>query len=262
MRAWVRGISATLGAGALAAGGVAVYVTDNGTGSAALVAAGVALGALALFGDRIASVGVAGTQISLVQASTQLQAEADEADAAGNHVAADRLRAQAAQLLALARPAAERYELLRDQPSGRERTAGMTALVQEARSAARSDQWDSESVRQLFQTSRDGMRLYALGLMEGDPSLIDLLSVIDAIDASRSAFEQYHALLVARSATRSALDPQTAGMLRDALTRALEGRRTGEDRRQLAREALVELDLRRWCGSKRWASTQPALLLS
>jgi hypothetical protein len=99
-------------------------------------------------------------------------------------------------------------------------------------------------VRPLFQTGRDGMRLYALGLMEADPALSDLWSVIDAIDASRSAFEQYHALLVARSATRSALDPQTSGALRDAIVRALDSRQTGEDRRQLAREALRNLDSR------------------
>ena len=238
----MRSLAATVGAGALVAGGIAVFVTDNGTGSAALIAAGVVLGALALFGDRIASVDVAGAQITLAQASTQLQAAADEADAAGNSVAADRLRAQAARLLELAGPVAERYEQLREQPSGRERTTGMTALVQEARSAARSEQWDAESVRQLFQTGRDGMRLYALGLMEADPSLTDIFSVIDAIDASRSAFEQYHALLVARSAARSDLDPQTAHTLSDALTRALESRRTGEDRRGLARRALANLE--------------------
>jgi len=188
MRAWVRVVAATLGAAVLAAGGVAVFVTDNGTGSAALVAVGAALGALALFGDRIASMGVAGAQFSLVQASTQLQAAADEADAAGDPVAADRLREQAAQLLQLAQPAAERYEQLRQRPSGRERTRRMTALVQEARSAARSERWEPESVRQLFQTGGDGMRLYALGLMEADPALSDLWSVIDAIDSYRSAF--------------------------------------------------------------------------
>lgn len=78
---WVRGMAAALGAAAFVAGGVAVFVTDNGTGSGALVAAGVALGALALFGDRISSFGVAGAQVNLVQASQELQAAADRAAA-------------------------------------------------------------------------------------------------------------------------------------------------------------------------------------
>lgn len=239
---WVRGMAAALGAAAFVAGGVAVFVTDNGTGSGALVAAGVALGALALFGDRISSFGVAGAQVNLVQASQELQAAADRAAAGGDLDSADRLREQADELLRLARPAADRYEQLREQPPGRARTAGMTALVQEARGAARSERWDPERVRGLFQMSQDGLRLYALGLMEGDPGLVDVWSVIDAIDASRSAFEQYHALLIARSAAHSTLDPQTAGALRDAVQRALESARTGEDRRQLARQVIENLD--------------------
>ena len=235
VRPWVRGVAAVLGAAAFAAGSVAVFVTNNGTGSGALVAAGLAFGALALFGDRIASIRVAGAQVDLIQeASEELQAAADRADAAGDLDTADRLREQADELIRLARPVAERYEQLRRQPAGRERTAGMTALVHEARAAARSEKWVPDKVRELFQSGQAGLRLYALGLMEGNPELVDLWSVIDAIDSSRSAFEQYHALLIARNAVRSTLDPQSEGALRDAVERTLASDRTGADRRKLA----------------------------
>jgi hypothetical protein len=74
-RGWaVRVGAAVVGLAALAAGAVAVFATADGTGSAALVAAGVALLALAILGERIESLDTPGVKLKLYQASRRLSA--------------------------------------------------------------------------------------------------------------------------------------------------------------------------------------------
>jgi hypothetical protein len=157
-RGWaVRVGAAVVGLAALAAGAVAVFATADGTGSAALVAAGVALLALAILGERIESLDTPGVKLKLYQASRRLSAEADAAEAAGDTDAAARLRAQAEQLRSIADPIAIRYEALRrDQPSGLARTIQLEAQIAQARDVARQGRsWDRQAVRGLFDSGSE-----------------------------------------------------------------------------------------------------------
>ncbi|GAB3853662.1 hypothetical protein [Dactylosporangium cerinum] len=82
--------------------------------------------------------------------------------------------------------------------------------------------------------------------MEGEPALIDVACVLDAVGASRSAFEQYHALLV----TEIAVPAMTPGE-REATLRVIEAQtgprgriREGTGRRRVAeriRTAVTEV---------------------
>ena len=49
----------------------------------------------------------------------------------------------------------------------------------------------------MFERGTDGERMYALGLMQEDERLRDFAVSLEAIEHSRSAFEQYYALSLA-----------------------------------------------------------------
>ncbi|MEV4139396.1 hypothetical protein AB0J72_45450 [Dactylosporangium sp. NPDC049742] len=119
---------------------------------------------------------------------------AEVVEARGNPEEAGRLRRSAA---ALASHTARRYEELRSTtPSTPGRTAEMETLIATARSAATGGQWQPEQVTDMFWRATDGDRIFVLGLMQGDVRLVDFDCAIDAVEHSRSAFEQYHALVV------------------------------------------------------------------
>jgi hypothetical protein len=48
-----------------------------------------------------------------------------------------------------------------------------------------------------FEEGSAGARVTALALMEGNPGLRNFQAMLDAIEGPRSAFEQYHGLLLA-----------------------------------------------------------------
>lgn len=174
-----------------------MFVTDNGTGSAALVTLGGILLLVSGLWDRLDSVEFAGTKIQL-QLVERLSARAAVAEAEGNKAGAAALRAEALALLGEARPHAASYERLRKSLApGSERTGKLEDMVAEARAAARLTKHDPADVRQLFDSGTDGNRMFALGLMEEDEDLRDLDAALEAIEHSHSAFEQYHALYLA-----------------------------------------------------------------
>ena len=188
---------ALTGVGLLVAGATAVFVTDNGTGSAALVSIGAALLLAAGLWDRLESFEFAGAKMQM-RIVERLRDRAAEAEARGDAAVAAALREEARALLDEARPIAASYEQLRESlTSGPERTAKLEELVAKARAAARETARDPAEVRQLFERGDEGERIYALGLMEEDERLRDFAVSLEAIEHSRSAFEQYHALYLA-----------------------------------------------------------------
>ncbi|MEU9617417.1 hypothetical protein AB0D56_38840, partial [Streptomyces sp. NPDC048209] len=91
----------------------------------------------------------------------------------------------------------------------------------------------------------EGRRIQALALMQGDPALADLPSVLEAIEHPRSGFEQYHALLAARGLL-SRLPAAEAQRLRDAVATQLvdpRGIPYGSDRSWLAEKILSRLQV-------------------
>ncbi len=75
-------------------------------------------------------------------------------------------------------------------------------LVERAAAIARRQKLKASEVRVLFREGSPMMRVLALGLMEGDPSLADGATIASAIIDSRSGNEQYHGLKLARTCWR------------------------------------------------------------
>jgi hypothetical protein len=189
----IRVAVALAGVGMLAAGVVAVFATENGTGSAALVAVGAALLIAAGMWDRLESLEFGGAKVQL-RIVERLRDRAAEAEARGDRAVAEALRAEAQALLDEARPFAASYERLRESLApGPERTGKLEDIVAEARAAARRRRYEPAEVRH----GTPGNRIFALGLMQEDPRLRDFDVAMDAIKHSRSAFEQYHGLHLA-----------------------------------------------------------------
>ncbi|MFI6153955.1 hypothetical protein ACIBCA_14805 [Kitasatospora sp. NPDC051170] len=193
------------------------------------------------------------TRLALPRALT----DADEAldlflagqdrDRHGDKVGADDLRVRAMQQLGLLGGTAEQPAALAGQlpPSAGAANGpnGPDGVVAEVRATARRSALTAEQVRQLFAEGSEGRRIQALALMQGDPALADLSSVLEAIEHPRSDFEQYHALLAARGLL-SRLPAADARRLRDAVAGRLmdpEGIPYRSDRSWLAEKILSQL---------------------
>jgi hypothetical protein len=152
------------------------------------------------------------------QAALDRFVEAQFAEISGDLDRADALRGEAIQYL---RPEAEslarRYEDSRELPPGPLRTAEMESIVNAARQAATSPDWTAQQVRQLFNEGSAGARIFALGLMQGNPALAEFATVLAAIDESKSAFEQYEGLILARMMLDS-LDESQRQLLHDSVS--------------------------------------------
>lgn len=169
-------------------------------------------------------------------------AEAEVAERAGDRTRAGELRREAAGILASAAPVAERYVELRESgaPSSA-RTAAMEAVVANARQMARTMGFTADDVRRLFRDGDDGQRISALAFMQGRPDAVDMDTVVEAIEASRSAFEQFQALRVARTMLDSGLGGRDRARLLDTVREAMEGPRRellDDERRALGRRIL------------------------
>lgn len=235
-------VGVVVGVFVLIAGGVAVFLTDNEFGSTALIAAGVAISALSLFANRIEAIEAAGIRFELERRARSVRQQAIRARAAGDADQAEQLERRAESLLAAASMVGSRYEHLRStEPSGWDRTSRMEGILREAR-ALDTDALSASDVAQIFASGSDGDRMAALALIEAEPRLARVDLLVDAIEHSRSSFEQYHALV----ATERALAHLSAGdreRLRVAVETLLAGPvgETSSDRRTVARRILGEL---------------------
>jgi hypothetical protein len=246
-QAWRRLLTA-IGISMTMAGAVAVFLTDNEAGSAALVAAGASCSVIGVLWDRLKTVKGAGLEVELVGVAQRKLSAAHEAELRGDGVEAARLRAEAQDLLAAVRPWAAEYEHWRSSlPSGPQRTRLMEDTVAKARATAEATRAAGHSVdplaiKALFEADTEGSRVTALGLMQGDPDAVDLDLVLGVIAHSRSAFEQAHALLIADQLARGdTLDTRTRERLLDAAAAALETEHVKQSRsRRSMAEAIIE----------------------
>ena len=183
--------------GLLVAGATAGFVTDNGTGSAALVSIGAALLLPAGLCDRLESFEFAGAKMQM-RIVERLRDRAAEAEARGDAAVAAALREEGATAARRGSPDRGFIRTTARVPGVWPRTDGeVEQLVAKARAAARETPRDPAEVRQLFERGDEGERIYALGLMEEDERLRDFAVSLEAIEHSQSAFEQYHALYLA-----------------------------------------------------------------
>ncbi|SKB07536.1 hypothetical protein [Aeromicrobium choanae] len=226
----------------LVAGGVAVFLTDNELGSTALVAAGVAICALSVFGNRLEAIEAAGIRFELERRARSVRQQAARARAAGDAEQAQQLERRAEGLLAAASLVGSRYERLREtEPAGWDRTSRMEGILRDAR-ALDTDALSAADVARIFADGSDGDRIAALALIEADPRLASADVLADAIGDSRSTFEQYHALVATERALEhlSSTNRVRLGAAVETLLAGPVGERTS-DRRTVARRILEEL---------------------
>ena len=109
----------------------------------------------------------------------------------------------------------EQYEALRRTlPPGRERTSRLESLLLIPRRLGRTHLWTQDDIRSGWESGEDGKRLCVLALMQSQPSAADVGVLTEGICKSRSAFEQYHALL---AALRANLEGERATAIRTAV---------------------------------------------
>jgi hypothetical protein len=88
-------------------------------------------------------------------------------------------------------------ELRREVPSSDTRTASLESLVGRIRHLARRGRFDANEIRAMWASDQEGRRIAALAAMRGAPALRELDIALEGISASRTAFEQFHALALA-----------------------------------------------------------------
>ena len=108
-----------------------------------------------------------------------------------------------------------------------------------ARSAALSShrKFRASEVRELFQTGSPTLRVLALGLMKGRPSLTDGTTIMAPIEHPLSKNEQYHALLLAKLSW-STLSPLEKSEICIATQREIKSSDISGDRLAPAQEVL------------------------
>ncbi len=237
---WAMGLSGTV---VLLAGAVAVFKTSNGSGTAALIAAGVVLIVVAVLAERLESIEAAGMKVGMrAQAAAKVKEHAAvAADENGDHEEAKRLRRQAAELREIAAATGRSYERIRSQMgSGWHRTERLENLLEDAMRSA-PQVLDAEIVGDLFKEGSEGSRVVALRLMQRDPAMAYVPGICEAINEPRSALEQWHGLSAAERAVAHGIPPAEEEKLRNVLHMALaEGRIRQEDsdRHSLAERIL------------------------
>jgi hypothetical protein len=199
----------------LGVGAVSVFEADNGTASAAMLAAGTTLLVIVALGDRLESIRFGQVELGLRRA-------ADEAAAAGDEERAQQLRIAADTVAHRAASVARTYEEIRRSRSpGPSRTAAMEAVVDEARGDAKSGHVLQAEDLDRFLAAGDGLRIYALGFLEEKPQLASFQQILDVVRRPRSDFELSQALVVARAALPR-WDPDDQKVLRAELQRQLD----------------------------------------
>lgn len=235
----IRAAAGLLGVGVFGAGVAAVFVTDNGTGAAALLAIGAAFLAIGVMGDRIQSVELGGVNLTLRDLARQTLGLAQEAEQRGDDERAARLRTLGKELQALA----SGYRRLRgSMRAGHERTRALEHVMTEARRLSQSDTFEPADVASWFDEGMPEARITALGLMQGNARLRDFEVALDAIDDSRSAFEQYHGLRLAELMAPDLTPSQRAQLIvvTDRALRSFRMRRDS-DRHMAAKRLLAAL---------------------
>ena len=95
-------------------------------------------------------------------------------------------------------------------------------LVERAAAIAQTHKLDAREVRTLYADGSAMMRVLAVGLMTGDPSLADSATIVTAISAPLSGNEQFHGLDLALRSW-----PQLGQADRQVIHGAINGAVTG-----------------------------------
>lgn len=209
----LRIIGGTCGVAMVIVGGVAVFITDNTTGSASLVVAGSIAGLLAIFANNIQSVDIGGIRVGLAEAARRTWVAAETAELEGRPEEAAVLRNQAGQMLDdVIDPIARQYERIRrEQPRGTARTAELYRLLTDRTTEQLlTEQYpDRASVESLYDSGRRGDRAIALHLMTLHPETASPRVLLDCLKHVERGNEQFHALKAIQSALDHGVLPES-----------------------------------------------------
>lgn len=118
-------------------------------------------------------------------------------------IAEDRVRRQRTadtELIVDPQALTTQYRQLRAEPPGNRRTQRMQRIVDRVKELADQGRFTAAKVDNLWRGGDEAQRLTALAVTQAVPSLGSAAILVDGITASRSAFEQYQALLAATHA--------------------------------------------------------------
>ena len=230
---WLRTLAGMCGTAMVIIGTIAVFKTDNTTGSASLVVAGSIVGLLALFANNIQSVDIGGIRVGLEAARNTLAA-AETADLEGRPDEAAILRNQAGQIIDdVVGPIARQYERIRrEQPRGTARTAELYRLLtdRETERLLTTHYRDLSSVEKLYDSGGLGDRAVALHLMVLNPEAASPRVLRECLKHSDRGNEQFHALRAIQAALdRGALPEADRSDLLEAIESALAEKTWAED---------------------------------
>ncbi|MFJ5214363.1 hypothetical protein ACIP98_06590 [Streptomyces sp. NPDC088354] len=188
-------LTGLLGALSFGTGVFAVFVTQNGTGTAVLLTFGGVLLVFGLLGNRVESFEVGGSTLRLRAAAAERYALAEESEQRGDTAEAAQLRLEAEALLQAAGPIAADYRSVRgSMRPGRERTRAMEAVMSQARRLAAEQEFEPGQVLRWLQEGSDEERITALAMMQARPELRNFDAALGTVADSHSAFEQYQAM--------------------------------------------------------------------
>lgn len=187
---WGRWGASALGGIGFGAGTVAVFVSDNGLGTVALIIVGAVLLLFPFFEHRIQGVEVGGTKLLL--RAEEHQRRADAAERRGDLVTASKERAKSQELLA---SLAEEYRWTRRlMEPGAERARKMEDFMRRARRATSKRPLTADEVREWLRSVDTETRVVGLAAMQERPDLRDLGALSEVFDAAANAFEQAHSM--------------------------------------------------------------------
>jgi hypothetical protein len=227
IRGWLAWLLAVSGTALAGAGAYRVIVTTGSGAGVAVVIAGCALLVSPLVISRV-------QQLSVTTSGLEMRLSQDIADLGAPKAARILDRTDLAWY---AQSYSFIHEELGDDAYRNAKMHLQDLLVERAAVIARREKFDASEVRTLFQNAAPTMRVVALGLMQGDPSLADGPTVLDAIQNPRSANEQYQGLNLAFQCW-----PRLAAPYRSAVRAAVEASteiRGGTSRRAVAEKILA-----------------------
>jgi hypothetical protein len=211
-----------VGLALLAAAAARVIYTSSGAGIVTLLVIGAVLLVSPFVIARV-------ERLSLSASGFELQLSREVAELGAPHAARILDRTDLAKF-------AESYSFVhKELDDSRFRSARVhlqDLLVQRAAELARQEKFEPTEVRTLFANGTPELRVLAIGLMKGDPSLADGASVLAAIADPRTANEQYQGLELAKMCW-----PHLSRSYRSAIQSVIADNpdiRTGSDRAQLA----------------------------
>lgn len=216
-----------LGAALVAVSAYRVIVPASNGGQVAAVTAGCLLLVSPFVINRV-------EQLSLGASGLQMRLSKDVADQGAPKAARILDRTDLALFV-------QSYSLIHEELSGAEYRAAklhlQDLLVERSAAIARREKFDSAEVRLLFKNGAPTMRVLVLGLMQGDPSLADGPTIVDAIQSPLSPNEQYQGLNFALDHW-SGLDAPYRSAIRAAINTSPDIM-TGSSRRPVAEKILA-----------------------